>query len=322
MMGRRLFRRVGLFAAACALGLAALMLLGGCVDQHPEGASGQADVSASAAEASGSSAGSAADSAAEGARIVATSPAVADMCARLDLDLVGVPESDSVPDRYADVTKVGAAMSPDMEVLKSLSPDYVLSPNTLESDLQPKYAAAGVASVFLDTSSVQGLIDSVEWLGTKFGRQQQADQIVAEHEAFMEDFQARIAGKDQPTVLILMGVPGSYIVATENSYVGSLVEMAGGQNVYAGTDQEFFNANTEDMLEKEPDVILRASHGLPDEVTEMFAEEFAENDIWQHFSAVEQGRVYDLPYDEFGMSAQFNYTDALEYLVPLLYEKG
>ena len=42
-----------------------------------------------------------------------------------------------------------------------------------------------------------------------------------------------------------MGLPGSYIVATENSYVGSLVEMAGGQNVYAGTDEEFLSANTE-----------------------------------------------------------------------------
>ena len=56
---------------------------------------------------------------------------------------------------------------------------------------------------------------------------------------------------------ILMGLPGSHIVATENSYVGSLVEMAGGQNVYAGTDEEFLSANTEDIKTKEPDVILR-----------------------------------------------------------------
>ena len=45
---------------------------------------------------------------------------------------------------------------------------------------------------------------------------------------------------------MLMGLPGSYIIATENSYVGSLVELAGGENVYAGTDQEFLTVNTED----------------------------------------------------------------------------
>ena len=38
--------------------------------------------------------------------------------------------------------------------------------------------------------------------------------------------------------------------------------------------------------------------------------------------AVEQGRVYDLPYEQFGMSAKFNYPDALETLQPILYGEG
>ena len=71
-----------------------------------------------------------------------------------------------------------------------------------------------------------------------------------------------------------MGLPGSYIIATENSYVGSLVELAGLLNVYAGTGQEFLTVNTEDMKTKEPDVILRAAHALPDQVVEMFKEDF------------------------------------------------
>ena len=42
-----------------------------------------------------------------------------------------------------------------------------------------------------------------------------------------------------------MGLPGSYIIATDNSYVGSLVKFAGGTNVYGdGDGQEFLFANT------------------------------------------------------------------------------
>lgn len=120
--------------------------------------------------------------------------------------------------------------------------------------------------------------------------------------------------------LVLMGLPGSYIVATESSYVGNLVKLAGGINVYGdGDGQEFLTANTEDMKTKEPDIILRAAHALPDDVVEMFKEEFETNDIWKHFEAVQKGRVYDLPYELFGMSAKFNYPDALEVLQPLLY---
>ena len=284
----------------CLAGALALSA-SGCVNQHPE--QNTDDVSGEV-------------------RIVATSPAAVDICDRLELDLVGVCSStlSTNPERYQDVTTVGTAMSPDLEILKSLNPDYVLSPNSLQSDLQPKYASIGVNSLFLNLRSVEGMYASIEGLGEKFGREEQAQALVEEYEQFMEEYRSQNEGKESPTVLVLMGLPGSYIVATESSYVGNLVKLAGGINVYGdGDGQEFLTANTEDMKTKEPDIILRAAHALPDDVVEMFKEEFETNDIWKHFEAVQEGRVYDLPYELFGMSAKFNYPDALEVLQPLLY---
>ena len=77
----------------------------------------------------------------ESPRIIATSPATADICDKLELDLVGVCSStvSTIPDRYKDVDTVGTAMSPDMEIVSSLNPDWILSPVSLQSDLQPKY---------------------------------------------------------------------------------------------------------------------------------------------------------------------------------------
>lgn len=54
----------------------------------------------------------------------------------------------------------------------------------------------------------------------------------------------------------------------------------------------------------------------------MFAEDFKTNDIWKHFQAVKDGKVYDLPYEQFGMSATFAYQDALETLKKLLYTES
>ena len=271
-----------------------------CVDQNPDSTEGQSQ--------------------ADSVRLVATSPAAAQICDKLELDLVGVCRtSGTLPERYKDVTQVGTAMSPDMEILKSLSPDYVLSPNSLQSDLQPKYASIQVKSLFLNLKSVSGMYASIADLGEKFNRQQQAQAMVDEFNTFMQEYKNKNAGKEAPKVLILMGLPGSYIVATENSYVGSLVEMAGGQNVYAGTDEEFLSANTEHIKTKEPDVILRASHAMPEQVQQMFADEFEKNDIWKHFTAVQNGRVYDLDSSLFGMSANFSYQQALEALQPMLY---
>ena len=294
--------RIRRMAAAVLAGVMVLAAAG-CVDQHPEDTQG-------GTEAPG------------GLRIIATSPATADIYDRLELELVGVCSStlSKIPDRYSGTAQVGTAMSPDLEILKSLNQDYVLSPNSLQSDLQPKYASIGVRSIFLNLKSVEGMYASIEGLGKKFDRERQAEELIREYEDFMAQYRSRNEGKESPRVLVLMGLPGSYIVATDNSYVGSLVKLAGGTNVYGdGGGQEFLNANTEDMKAKDPDIILRAAHALPEDVVDMFNEEFQTNDIWKHFRAVQENRVYDLSYDKFGMSAKFNYPEALDELQPMLY---
>lgn len=257
-------------------------------------------------------------------RIIATSPATADICDKLELDLVGVCSStvSTIPERYKDLTTVGTAMSPDMEIVASLKPDWILSPVSLQSDLQPKYEAIDTDWAFLNLRSVPGMYRSIQELGEIFDREDQAQKLVDEFTEFYNEYKQKNEGKDHPKVMILMGLPGSYIIATPNSYVGSLVELAGGENVYSDTDQEFLTVNTEDMKTKEPDIILRAAHALPDQVVEMFNKDFAENDIWQHFDAVKNGRVYDLTYEYFGMSATFKYPQALEELQPILYPES
>lgn len=287
---------------ALILSAAAVISLVGCVNQHPESAATKTEVN-------------------KGVRLVATSPAVAQICSRLNLALVGVCDtSGTLPEKYDKVKKVGMAMNPDLETIKSLHPDYVLSPSSLESDLQPKYASIGVKSLFLNLKSVDGMYASIEGLGEKFDRKDEADEMLNEFKTFMDKYKDKNKDKTSPKVLVLMGLPGSYIVATDNSYVGSLVKLAGGTNVYGdGGGEEFLTANTEDMQTKDPDIILRAAHALPDEVKEMFAEEFEANDVWKHFRAVQEGKVYDLDSSLFNMSANFSYSDALEALQPLLY---
>lgn len=282
-----------------------MFLLTGCVDQSGGAATGSQT----------------SNSESDSPKIIATSMAVVDICDKLGIDLIGIPASSlsEAPERYTGLPTIGTAMSPDMEIVTSMQPDWILSPVSLVSDLQPKYEAIGAEYAFLNLNSVAGMYKSIQQLGSIFGKEDAAQALVDEFVAYYEAFQSKQEGKEAPTVLILMGLPGSYVVATENSYVGSLVAMAGGKNVYAGEEGDFLNINTEDMLKKDPDIILRTAHALPDQVMEMFAEEFTTNDIWKHFRAVEEGKVYDLSYDKFGMSAKFNYTEALEELEPILY---
>ncbi|ACI61680.1 Ferrichrome-binding periplasmic protein precursor [Streptococcus pyogenes NZ131] len=257
-------------------------------------------------------------------RIVATSVAVVDICDRLNLDLVGVCDSKlyTLPKRYDAVKRVGLPMNPDIELIASLKPTWILSPNSLQEDLEPKYQKLDTEYGFLNLRSVEGMYQSIDDLGNLFQRQQEAKELRQQYQDYYRAFQAKRKGKKKPKVLILMGLPGNYLVATNQSYVGNLLDLAGGENVYQSDEKEFLSANPEDMLAKEPDLILRTAHAIPDKVKVMFDKEFAENDIWKHFTAVKEGKVYDLDNTLFGMSAKLNYPEALDTLTQLFDHVG
>lgn len=307
-------------AAAALTGVLLTGLLTACVNQYPDEAKAE-DGKNSDYLVEGSTAKK---KAGDSPRIVVTSAAACDIMERLDLDLAGRPTemTTPLPERYTQdesIVDVGSPMAPDVEIIKSLNPDYLIGPATLQAAFESQFQEAGLPYLFINLKSVQGLYKSVEQLGNIFDRQEEAEECVSEFKAVYSEYQEKHGDREGPTVLVLMGVPGAYIVATPKSYVGNLVELAGGQNVYADETEEFIQANTEDMKNRDPDIILRCAHAMPDVVRDMFSEEFATNDIWRHFRAVEEGRVYDLTYDNFGMSAKFNWPDALEELEPYLY---
>lgn len=252
--------------------------------------------------------------------IVATTVAIVEMLDALNIDAVGVPTSyKDLPERFADATEVGNAMGPDLEIILSLLPTHVLSVSTLEADLEKPFSDHSIPIDFLDLESVEGMFAELEKLGEEFNREEEAAEIIAQFEVKMEEVEAYVEGKDSPKVLILMGVPGSYIVGTEHSYIGNLVERAGGTNAVTGRDEEFISANTEYLQDLDADIILRAAHGAPEEVVEMFDEEFKQNDIWKHFQAVQNDRVYDLEETLFGTTANLAVEEAIDELLPILY---
>lgn len=258
-------------------------------------------------------------------RIVATSVATLEILDQLEIDhVVGRPDTTSyqIPKRYKKAKGLGSPMQPDMEILKSLNPSIVLSPNSLEGELKSQYDAIGISSYFVNLKSVDGMYQSIEEIGTMFHREKKAKELKKQYQTFKKELKAKNKGKKVPKVLILMGLPGSYVIATESSYVGDLVKLSGAINVYGdGNGQDFLNVNTEDMLKKNPDIILRTSHAMPEQVKEMFQDEFQTNDIWKHFDAVKQNKVFDLDHQFFGMSATFRYQEALEALNPVLYKE-
>lgn len=253
-------------------------------------------------------------------RIVATTVAVAEIMDALEIDLVGVPTSyKDLPKRYKGLTEIGNPMNPDMEIILSLKPTEVMSVSTLKSDLDTVFSSKGIESSFINLQTLDTMQQEILAIGNRYDSEDQAEAIIQKFEEKMAEIEKRIEGKEPPTVLILMGVPGSYLVATEHSYIGDLVRSSGGKNIISGEEVEYLSSNTEYLQKSNPDIILRAAHGMPEEVVKMFDKEFKENDIWKHFNAVKNDRVYDLEEELFGTTGNLAAPEAIDELLEMLY---
>lgn len=254
-------------------------------------------------------------------RIIPTTVALTDTMDALDLDIVGKPTtSKELPERYADVPEIGSSHSPDAEIVMSLTPTHVLSVTTLKSEMDFFYEKVDMNPIYYDYDSVEGMLDSITEMGETFDRKKEAKTLVDSIQEVVDQAKEKAEQQtNKPTVLILMGLPGSYQVCTSTSYIGDLVEIVGAENVITDTSASYLESNTEYLNSVNPDIILRLSHAYPTQVKEMFDEEFANNQIWSTFSAVQNGKVYDLDEEPFGITANIDAGDAIKQLYELIY---
>lgn len=253
-------------------------------------------------------------------RVVASSVAVVQILDALSVPMVGVPTSSyELPESVADVTRIGSAMSPDMEVIASLEPTVVVSVDSLSEDLKTQFDSLNIDSEFVNLNSYDGLKEAIKSLGERFGVSEKAEELVASFEARETDIQKSIEGKESPSVLIIFGAGTSFMVASEDSYVGNLASLVGAKNILTDAPSSFSPIDMEYLADKNPDYILFMAHANPEESLEAFNQEFEKNKAWQNFDAVKNGNVVALDTGYFGMSANLNAVDAMEKLVDILY---
>ncbi|MCI7204873.1 MAG: heme ABC transporter substrate-binding protein IsdE [Clostridium sp.] len=249
--------------------------------------------------------------------VVATSVAVTEILDKLGVEVSGVPTTSyELPESTKDATEVGSPMNPDLEIIKSLNPTCVVSVDTLGSDFEKQFTENNIPSMFVNLSTVDGLKETIVNLGEKFDKSEKAAEIIAELEN--KENELNLSKKEnKKDVLILFGAPGSVMVSTDNSYVGNLVKIAGGNNIFESESSSFIQVNMEEIIKRNPDKILIMTHAVPDEAKKTVEEEFAKA-TWQQLDAIKNNKVYYLENGYFGMSANLKVIEALDKLGAIL----
>ncbi|MTI60306.1 MAG: hypothetical protein FH762_10095 [Firmicutes bacterium] len=257
-------------------------------------------------------------------RIVVISYGTAIIMDALGIDPVGIATTNrKLPEGLKGVTQVGIPMSPNMEEILQLRPDLVILSSIFKAAQKKKFDDHGIVTYFIDNQRYTDTIASVMMLGEFFAKRDEAEKIVANIKTREEKVLKRVEGKTPPRVLIIFGTTQSFQMATRNSYCGYMVEMLGGINI-AGeiidSANSYLPLSIENVVQQNPDIILRITHGNWNMVEDSFKKEFDQNELWNTVKAVKNKRVYDLDANLFQANPGLEIIDALEYLGDILYQ--
>ena len=213
-------------------------------------------------------------------------------------------------------------MSPDLEIIKSLNPTMVVSVDTLGSDYMNLFTENNIPSEFVSLESLDGLKEAITTLGEKFNKNDEAKALLEQIEAKELEVKEKAESLENPEVLVLFAAPGSTMIATSKSYVGSLVELVGGKNIIEDSSTAFTTYNKEDLAMLNPEKILVMVHALPEETKAALEAEMASDSAWQNINAVKEGNVIYLDSEYFGMSANLKVIEGLEILSDIVHGSG
>ena len=251
--------------------------------------------------------------------VVSTSVALTEILDALGIKVSGVPSTSyELPESTKDAVVVGNPMSPDLEIIKSLNPDIVVSVDTLGSDYIKLFEDNDIKSEFVSLSSLEGLKETIKILGERFNKNEKAEELISQIEEKENNISNSLESKD---VLVLFAAPGSTMIATPASYIGSLVELVGGHNLVQDSSMPFVTYNKEELTKLNPEKILVMTHAMPEETKKALEKEMESDAAWQSINAVKEGKVIYLDNNYFGMSANLKVIEGLDILKDIVHNE-
>jgi iron complex transport system substrate-binding protein len=227
------------------------------------------------------------------ARVVVLAPAAAEMMGALDvLDrVVGVGEFGPWPKALDGLPRVGGYDAPNVERALELGADAVLTAASVAAaPAHARLQQLGIHVVALDTSTFDGVFESLAEVGRLFGRAAEAAAVTARMRDELSAIETRAAGLPRPRVLVVVGRDPLF-VAGPGSHFDEMIRIAGGTNVAADVGAPYRQASLEALLERRPQVIVDTSDNRPG------AARGRDAASWGRFPflpAVEARRVYQI----------------------------
>ena len=232
--------------------------------------------------------------------------------------VVGVDDFTNYPEQAQYLARIGGSMGDyNLEHIAALEPDLVLAAEINTPEQVAALEGLGLTVFYLaNPDDLEGLYAMLNTAGRLTGHEEDAA-------ALNDSLRRRVAAvlekveqvEERPSVFYELdgSEPSKPWTAGPDNFITMLIELAGGQNIAADLDQSWVQISQEELLVRDPDIIL-----LGDATYGVTPESVAERAGWENLSAVKNSQV--LPFNDDLVSRPGpRLVDALEQLAELLH---
>ena len=221
-------------------------------------------------------------------RIVSLEPATTEILFAIGAGsrLIGRSSFDLYPDSARHVPDLGDGIRPNIEALVAARPDLVVL--YASNDNKPtadRLHALGIAAVGFRSDRIARFGQITMTLGRLVGDTVRAGGVRDSVMRTLEAVRSATAGRVRPSVLMPVWHNPLYVIGG-TSFLDELVTIAGGRNVYAHLEAPSPQVTFEDVVRRDPDVVLVGPVGR---------DRLMSSPAWGVLRAVQAGRV--LAYD-------------------------
>ena len=228
-------------------------------------------------------------------RIISLVPSITEIIYALGKDsiLVGNTIYCDYPEIAKQVYKVGDFSNPSLEKILRKKPSLVFATLPEQRNIIEEMKRNKISVFTSKPKSVDSLFCEILDIGKSIDATDQANILVSALKSKLTEIQNKNPNIiDSPKVYI--EISGTPITTVGNmSYVNDLIRYAGAVNVFADMNREYFVTNSEELIQRNPDIIILL-HPLATKA------QVKKRLGWSQITAVKKGRIYtDLNPDYF-----------------------
>lgn len=248
-------------------------------------------------------------------RIISLAPSNTEILFALNLAdrVVGVDEFSNYPLEAQSKPKIGSYSAANLEQVLAREPDLILASGITRPDVLNALSGRGLPVIVLNPIDLPGVLENITLVGQAADVNAESSRLRGSLEARIASVAERVKGTTTKPRAFVELDPTLFFSVGPKSFVDDLITRAGGTNIAADTGTPYPQLSQEQILARDPEVILLAdgSQGVTPEAVKA-------RPGWGNVSAVKTGRIVVLDEDVFLRSGPRS-VDALEALLRYLH---